>query len=86
MTTTLPSLSSAEAELIGHVAARLGKPLAPARVHRVGALPRTRNGKILRRVVRAVWLDTDPGDLGALENPAAVDALRACREALATPA
>ncbi|MBT0959977.1 AMP-binding protein [Denitromonas iodatirespirans] len=70
-----------EAELIRHVAALLGKPLAPARVHRVAALPRTRNGKILRRVVRAVWLDTDPGDLSALENPAALDALANCRAA-----
>ncbi|THF60199.1 AMP-binding protein [Pseudothauera rhizosphaerae] len=75
-----------EAELVAHVAAQLGKPLAPARVHRVGALPRTRNGKILRRVVRAVWLGKETGDLGSLENPEALDALRRCREAFAAMA
>jgi acetyl-CoA synthetase len=73
--------STLETALIGHVANLLGKPLAPARVHRVAELPRTRNGKILRRLVRAVWLDTDPGDLGALENPGALAQLRAYRDA-----
>ncbi|MCB1928614.1 MAG: AMP-binding protein [Rhodocyclaceae bacterium] len=71
--------ASRERALIAHVAGKLGKPLAPARVRAVAALPRTRNGKILRRVVRAVWLDQPPGDLGALENPEALDGLRACR-------
>ena len=75
-----------ERELIAHVAVRVGKALAPAGVHRVPDLPRTRNGKILRRVVRAVWLGTDPGDLGSLENPDAVDALHRYRESLQTPA
>ena len=70
-----------ERALIAHVAARLGKPLAPSRVLPVASLPRTRNGKILRRVVRAVWLDEAPGDLGSLENPAALEDLRACRTA-----
>ncbi|MCB1954895.1 MAG: AMP-binding protein [Rhodocyclaceae bacterium] len=71
-----------ERTLIAHVAARLGKPLAPARVVPVAALPRTRNGKILRRLVRAVWLDQAPGDLGSLDNPGALDALRDSRERL----
>ena len=38
-------------------------------------LPRTRSGKIMRRVARAAWLGLDPGDLSALENPAAVEAI-----------
>ncbi len=89
--TTRPGRAAAdwsvtEAALIAHVASLLGKPLAPARVHRVGDLPRTRNGKILRRVVRAVWLGTDPGDLGALENPAAVAALAGYRSSMAETA
>jgi acetyl-CoA synthetase len=75
-----------EAALIAHVAGLLGKPLAPAHVHRVSALPRTRNGKILRRLVRAVWLRADPGDLGSLENPAALDTLSQARDALGPPA
>ncbi|MDQ6774084.1 MAG: AMP-binding protein, partial [Candidatus Dormibacteraeota bacterium] len=61
------------------VAAALGKPLRPKAVHFVSDLPRTRNAKILRRVVRAVHLGRDVGDLSALENPAALDAIAATR-------
>ncbi len=39
-------------------------------------LPRTRSGKVMRRIARAAWLDLDPGDTSALENPAAVEAIR----------
>jgi acetyl-CoA synthetase len=59
-----------------HVAAQLGKPLRPAAVHAVPALPRTRSGKVMRRVARAAFLGTDPGDLSALENPVAVESIR----------
>jgi acetyl-CoA synthetase len=69
----------AEAELARDVADRvageLGKPLRPAAVVIVPELPRTRSAKIMRRVARAAWLGQDPGDLSALENPAAVEAI-----------
>ncbi len=61
------------------VAAVLGKPLRPKAVNFVADLPRTRNAKILRRVVKAVYLGLEPGDLSALENPAALDAISASR-------
>ncbi|GAA1864223.1 AMP-binding protein [Pseudonocardia ailaonensis] len=51
------------------VAAREGKATRPKAVHAVAALPKTRNGKVLRRVAKAVYLGTDPGDLTALESP-----------------
>ncbi|MBS1795951.1 MAG: AMP-binding protein [Acidobacteria bacterium] len=54
----------------------MGKPLAPSRIHFVGALPKTRNAKVMRRVIRAAYLGEDPGDLSALENPQAVDEVR----------
>jgi acetyl-CoA synthetase len=57
------------------VGSELGKPLRPERIHFVSALPRTRNGKIMRRVARAAYTGEDPGDLSALENPAAIDEL-----------
>lgn len=56
---------------------RLGAALRPERVVLVDDLPRTRNAKIMRRVIRAAWLGTSPGDLTALENPAAVEAIAA---------
>jgi acetyl-CoA synthetase len=58
------------------VANELGKALRPEAVEAVPALPKTRNGKIMRRVARAAYLGLDPGDLSALENPGAVDAIR----------
>ncbi len=75
-----------ERELASHVAGRLGRPLAPARVHLAAALPKTRNGKILHRLVRAAYLDEALGDLSALEDAAALDAIRACRDAAALDA
>jgi acetyl-CoA synthetase len=64
------------ARLTALVAAEVGKPFAPARVVRVGQLPKTRSAKILRRAVRAAVLDTDPGDLSGAENPEAVEDIR----------
>ena len=58
------------------VAAELGKPLKPETVAVVRALPKTRSGKVMRRVIRAAWLGEDPGDLSALDDPAAVEAIR----------
>ena len=61
------------------VVAQLGKPLRPEAVVVVPELPKTRNGKIMRRLARAAWLDRDPGDLSALENPRALELIRAAR-------
>ena len=66
-------------ELQDLVAGALGKPLRPQAVHFVVDLPRTRNAKILRRVVRSVYTGKDPGDLSSLENPSALAAIGATR-------
>jgi acetyl-CoA synthetase len=55
------------------VATRLGKPLTPAAIEFVRDLPKTRNAKVMRRVIRAAYLGEPRGDLSSLENPAAVD-------------
>ncbi|MEO8648683.1 MAG: AMP-dependent synthetase, partial [Acidobacteriota bacterium] len=60
-------------ELRSLVARDMGKPLAPSRIHFVSALPKTRNAKVMRRVIRSAYLGDDPGDLSALENPQTVD-------------
>ena len=60
------------------VAELLGKPLRPDAVRFVRQLPRTRNAKILRRVIKGAYLGKDDlGDLSSLENPAAIDEIRA---------
>jgi acetyl-CoA synthetase len=63
-------------ELRSRVGAELGKPLRPEKIHFVPALPKTRNAKVMRRVIRAAYLNQDAGDLSALENPAAVETIR----------
>jgi acetyl-CoA synthetase len=54
-------------------AEELGKAFRPERIVFVGALPKTRSAKIVRRAVRAKVLGEDPGDLSAVENPEALD-------------
>jgi acetyl-CoA synthetase len=66
-----------EKELIAHVAAQMGKPLAPKAVHVVAALPKTRSGKILRGTILRVYTGQPAGDLTSVDNPAALDAIRA---------
>ena len=55
------------------VAAGLGHAFRPKGVIFVTDLPKTRNMKIMRRVVKAAVQGQDPGDLTALVNPDAVD-------------
>jgi acetyl-CoA synthetase len=55
----------------------LGKAFHPETIVWVDDLPRTRSQKIMRRVVKAMALGTDPGDLTSLENPESLDQLRA---------
>ncbi len=67
------------AAVVAAITQALGKALKPERVHFVRDLPKTRNGKILRRVIRARYLDRPLGDLSSLENPAAVDEIARAR-------
>ncbi len=65
-----------EKELKALIAKEMGKPLQPNRIHFVSALPKTRNAKVMRRVIRAAYLGEDAGDLSALENPKAVEEIK----------
>jgi acetyl-CoA synthetase len=56
---------------------RLGKSFKPSAVHVVPALPKTRNGKILRRLARAAYLGLPLGDASALEDPGSLQPIRA---------
>lgn len=68
--------SDLEAELKSLVAKDMGKPLSPSKIHFVRGIPKTRNAKVMRRVIRAVYLGEDPGDLSSLENPATIGEIR----------
>jgi acetyl-CoA synthetase len=65
------------AAIAAKVVESLGKALKPETVTIVPELPKTRSGKVMRRVARAAYLGLDPGDLSALDNPTAVEAIRA---------
>ena len=45
-------------------------------LHIVGMVPKTRSGKIMRRVLKAVTLDRDPGDITTIEDEGSVEEAR----------
>jgi acetyl-CoA synthetase len=65
------------ADLQQLVARDLGKPLAPKAILFVADIPKTRNAKVMRRVIRAAYLGEPPGDLSALVNSEAVKEIQA---------
>jgi acetyl-CoA synthetase len=67
-------------EIRAEVVKALGPALKPESVLFVRALPKTRNGKVLRRLIRARHLGrTDLGDLSSLESVDALEAIAAAR-------
>ena len=66
-----------EKEVMAAVDAQLGAIGRPARVHFVSLLPKTRSGKLLRRSIQALAEGRDPGDLTTLEDPGALEQIRA---------
>ena len=66
-------------ELRDLVIASLGKPLAPQAILFVDDLPKTRNAKVMRRVIRAAYLGQELGDTSSLVNPGAVDPIQKAR-------
>ena len=67
-----PSPELAE-ELKQYVRNVIGPVATPSEVHLVPMLPKTRSGKIMRRVIRAIATDTPIGDATTLEDEAAVE-------------
>lgn len=63
-------------ELFSLVTNSLGKPFAPREILFVHDLPKTRNAKVMRRMIRAAYLGQNPGDTSALLNPEAVEEIQ----------
>jgi acetyl-CoA synthetase len=57
-------------ELLGHARKRLGAAVAPKEIAFLPSLPRTRSGKIMRRLLRARELGLPEGDTSTLEGGA----------------
>jgi acetyl-CoA synthetase len=58
------------------VSKQLGKPFVLKAIFEVKDIPRTRNGKVLRRVIQAAYMGKEAGDLSSLENPQAVEEVK----------
>jgi acetyl-CoA synthetase len=71
---------TASAELrkavIDTVRHELGPVAVIGELNFVGMLPKTRSGKLMRRVLKAVILDRDPGDITTIEDEGSVDETR----------
>jgi propionyl-CoA synthetase len=66
-----------EGEIMKLVDAQLGAVARPSRVRFVTLLPKTRSGKLLRRAIQAVCEGRDPGDLTTIEDPSALQQVKA---------
>jgi acetyl-CoA synthetase len=55
-------------ELLGHARSRLGPAVAPREIEFRDSVPKTRSGKIMRRLLKARELGLPEGDLSTLEN------------------
>ncbi len=64
-------------EVMDTVDRELGAIARPGQVHFVTLLPKTRSGKLLRRSIQALAEGRDPGDLTTIEDPGALEQIRA---------
>ena len=62
--------------LLETVRRELGPVAVIGELNFVSMLPKTRSGKIMRRVLKAVILDRDPGDITTIEDEGSVDEAR----------
>ncbi len=62
--------------LVETVRRELGPVAVIGDLNFVGMLPKTRSGKIMRRVLKAVILDRDPGDITTIEDEGSVEDAR----------
>jgi len=68
--------SSIGDKVVQAVATEIGAIAKPRAVHIVPDMPKTRSGKIMRRVLAAISKKEDPGDVSTLANPEIVDRIR----------
>jgi acetyl-CoA synthetase len=71
-------------ELMATVRNELGPVVVIGEINFVSNLPKTRSGKIMRRVLRAVTLGRDPGDVSTIEDEGSVEEARQAMHQLKT--
>ena len=68
--------ATVEAELRDHVADKIGKLARPKRMAFADDLPKTRSGKIMRRLLRDIAAGKELGDVSTLRDPEVVEDLQ----------
>jgi acetyl-CoA synthetase len=69
-------------EIIEHIRNVVGPIATPEEIYFVNKLPKTRSGKIMRRLLRSILSDSQIGDVSTLEDGAAVEEVKAAYEEL----
>ncbi len=70
------------AELVKHIRTTIGPIATPEAIVIVNKLPKTRSGKIMRRILKAVLVGAPIGDVSTLEDDASVEDIKATYEEL----
>ncbi|MBL7142430.1 MAG: acetate--CoA ligase [Candidatus Pacebacteria bacterium] len=63
-------------EVIGHIKKEIGPIAMPKEIYLVEDLPKTRSGKIMRRILRKLFSGEELGDLSTLANPETVETIK----------
>ncbi len=63
-------------ELIEHIRKTMGAIVVMRDIQFVNTLPKTRSGKIMRRVMKTLWLDNELGDLSTIEEEVSISEIR----------
>jgi acetyl-CoA synthetase len=69
-------------ELLDTVRSELGPVVVIGELYFLSTLPKTRSGKIMRRVFKAITQGRDPGDVSTIEEEGSVDEARQAWEKL----
>lgn len=63
-------------EIIGQIRKEIGPIALPKEIYLVKDLPKTRSGKIMRRILKRLITGEELGDLSTLSNPESVDEIK----------
>jgi len=63
-------------EVVEQIRKQIGPIALPKEVYLVEDLPKTRSGKIMRRILKRLWMQEELGDLSTLANPESVDKIK----------
>ncbi len=70
------SLLKIKEEVVGQIKKEIGPIALPKEVYLVDDLPKTRSGKIMRRILKKLFTGEELGDLSTLANPESVDKIK----------